>query len=111
MARATLVPEMMPYNGSNPRSILVMDNCTIHHISDVIDFLLSVGILVIYLPPYSPDLNPIEELFSFLKYYLKQHDEVIQALNSNPIEVIKSAFNEITRDHCKAWVRHAGYGN
>ena len=109
--RATLVPEMMPYNGSNPRSILVMDNCTIHHISDVIDFLLSVGILVIYLPPYSPDLNPIEELFSFLKYYLKQHDEVIQALNSNPIEVIKSAFNEITRDHCKAWVRHAVYGN
>ena len=79
--------------GSNPKSILIMDNCSIHHIQEVADYLQSVGILVIFLPPYSPDLNP---LFSFLKYYLKEHDEIIQALNNSPIEVIKSAFNETT---------------
>ena len=105
----TLIPEMMPYDGSNPRSILVMDNCSIHHVQEVADYLQSVGIPLIYLPPYSPDLNPIEELFSFLKYYLKQHDDVIQALNNNPIEIIKSAFNEITPALCKAWIKHAGY--
>ena len=105
----TLIPEMMPYDGNNPRSILVMDNCSIHHVQEVADYLQSVGIPLIYLPPYSPDLNPIEELFSFLKYYLKQHDDVIQALNNNPIEVIKSAFNEITPALCKAWIKHAGY--
>lgn len=106
---STLIPEMMPYNGSNPKSILVMDNCAIHHIEEVADYLQSLGIPLIYLPPYSPDLNPIEELFSFVKYYLKQHDEVIQALNSDPTEIIKSAFNEITPALCKAWVKHAGY--
>ena len=106
--RATLIPEMMPYDGSNPKSILIMDNCSIHHIQEVADYLQSVGILVIFLPPYSTDLNPIEELFSFLKYYyLKEHDEIIQALNNSPIEVIKSAFNEITPDYCKGWIRHA----
>ena len=67
-----------------------------------------MGILVIFLPPYSPDLNPIEELFSQIKYYLKEHDEIIQALNNSPIEIIKSAFNQITPEHCKAWIRHAG---
>ena len=106
---STLIPEMMPYNGSNPKSILVMDNCSIHHIEEVADYLQSLGIPLIYLPPYSPDLNPIEELFSFVKYYLKQHDEVIQALNSDPTEIIKSAFNEITPALCKAWVKHAEY--
>ena len=100
--RATLIPEMMPHDGSNSMSILIMDNCSIHHIQEVAD---CVGILVIFLPPYSPDLNPIEELFSFVKYYLKEHDEIIQALNNSPTEIIKSAFNEITPEYCKAWVR------
>ena len=68
--RGTLVPEKMSYNGSNPKSILILDNCSIHHIQEVTDYLQSVGVLTFFLPPYSPDLNPIEELFSYLKYYI-----------------------------------------
>ena len=55
-----LVPEMLPYDGENPRSILVMDNCSIHHVQPVMDTLKQMGILVLFLPPYSLDMNPIE---------------------------------------------------
>ena len=48
-----------------------------------------------FLPPYSPDLNPVEELFSAIKYYLKEHDDILQAM-PNPTPLIKSAFALIT---------------
>lgn len=72
---------MLPYDGENPRSILVMDNCSIHHVQPVLDTVKQMGILVLFLPPYSPDMNPIEEMFSYIKYYLKDHDPILQALN------------------------------
>jgi transposase len=72
---------MNPYPAG--RSILVMDNCRIHHNIDLVDVvnaagkqlhhlisesgptpILNLGCLLIYLPLYSPDLNPIEESFS-----------------------------------------------
>ena len=53
------------------------------------------GILLFFLPPYSPDYNPIEELFSYLKYYLKEHEDLIQAL-PNPIPIIEAALECVT---------------
>ena len=44
----------------------------VHCVQKVKDILQSAGIMVIFLPPYSPDYNPCEELFS---YYLKDHDD------------------------------------
>ena len=72
--RSTLIPAMMPFDGINPRSILVMDNCSIHHVHEVRDVLLHAGIVTLFLPPYSPDMNPAEEAFSYVKGYLKKHD-------------------------------------
>ena len=46
---------------------------------------------MIYLPPYSPDLNPIEEAFSYIKYYLKDHDELLQVV-TQPTAIIQAAF-------------------
>lgn len=57
-----LIPEMLPFDGENPRSILVLDNCKIHHVAEVEVVFQQAGILVIFLPPYSPDFNPAEEL-------------------------------------------------
>ena len=59
-----------------------MDNCSIHHVAEVKDLIEDGGILVLFLPPYSPDYNPIEELFSYLKYYLKEHEDLIQVIAS-----------------------------
>ena len=72
-----LIPEMMPFDGDNPRSIAILDNCSVHHVSEVESSFKQAGILVYYLLPYSPDMNPAEELFSYFKYYLKCHDEIL----------------------------------
>ena len=71
---------MHPYDGSAPRSVALMDNCSIHHVDAVTDLLEAAGIKVLFLPPYSPDYNPIELAFSSVKYYLKEHHVVMQAM-------------------------------
>ena len=53
---------MSPYPGE--KSVLVMDNASIHHHHELIDLVESGGAWVIFLPPYSPDFTPIEEAFS-----------------------------------------------
>ncbi|ESK85350.1 tc1-mariner class transposase [Moniliophthora roreri MCA 2997] len=60
-----VVPKMHPF--TDAQSILVMDNCCIHHNETLQDFLNAAGIMLLYLPPYSPDLNPIKESFSTCK--------------------------------------------
>ena len=108
--RGNLVPMMQPFDGSSPNSILIMDNCSVHHISAVKDLLQQAGILLLFLPPYSPDLNPIEEAFSYVKNYLRKHDQLLQAI-VDPTDVIQAAIDSITQDHTNAWINHSGYIN
>ena len=58
-----LVPHQ-PFDGVNPHSVVVMDNASIHNVDRAVQLIESTGVLVQFLPPYSPDLNPIEEAFS-----------------------------------------------
>ena len=102
-----LVPEMLPYDGENPHSILVMDNCSIHHVQPVLDTLKQMGILVLFLPPYSPDMNPTE-MFSYIKYYLTDHDPILQALD-DPVPLIEASFESVTKEKCIGLINHAGY--
>ena len=55
---------MQPF--PDKHSVVIMDNCSIHHVAEVKDLIEDAGILLLFLPPYSPDYNPIEELFSYL---------------------------------------------
>ena len=59
-----LLSKLQPlnFNGSKPHSIVIMDNATIHHVQHV-QTLEGLGVLIYFLPPYSPDLNPIENCF------------------------------------------------
>lgn len=52
--------------------IVVMDNLSCHKVNGIIEMIESIGAKVLYLPPYSPDLNPIEQLFSKLKHLLRK---------------------------------------
>ena len=65
----SLLPNLCPFNGTNPHSEVVMDNCSIHHVESVIKLIESTGSLVVFLPPYSPDLNP-KTLFFVLSHSL-----------------------------------------
>ena len=56
---------MNPYPQKN--SVLVMDNATIHHNEELIKIIESVGCRIIFLPPYSPNYNSIELVFSVIK--------------------------------------------
>jgi len=76
---------MQQFDGVAERSIIILDDCSIHHIPEVIEHFRDAGIVVFFLPPYSLDLSPIEKLFSCIKYYLKRHDEVLQAVDPIPI--------------------------
>jgi transposase len=104
--RGTLVPNMQPF--PNDMSILIMDNCSIHHVEEIRDLLTSVGVLVIYLPPYSPDYNPIELVFSYIKYFLKDHDDIIKTAN-NFKAILSCAFDSVTSQQCNAYINHSGY--
>ncbi len=46
--RGSLLPEMLPFDGINPKSVVVLDNCSIHHVRHVKDLFKSAGILVLY---------------------------------------------------------------
>ena len=86
-------------------SILVMDNCSIHHVQEVKDMIENAGILLLYLPPYSADYNPIEELFSYLKFYFKEHEDLIQTLSSP----IRTALESIRNEKCNGWINYSKY--
>jgi hypothetical protein len=66
--------ELLPYCGKwpNPRSVLIMDNASFHHSEKIQQLCDDAGVIIRYLPPYSPDLNPIEEFFGELKTYIRQ---------------------------------------
>ena len=81
--RGSLISNMHPYDG-----IAIMANCSIHHVNAVTDLFQVAGVMVVFLPPYSPDYNPIELAFSSVKYFLKEHDMVMQAMQ-DPVPLIK----------------------
>ena len=47
-----------------------MDSASIHHVADVVDCIQQTGAIICFLPPYSPDFNPAEEVFSKVKNFL-----------------------------------------
>ena len=73
---------------------MVLDNASIHHLETVVDLIEAAGALVRFIPPYSPDLNPIEELFSQVKSYLREHEQSYQG-SSEPWVLISSAFASV----------------
>ena len=52
---------------SSYATVVIMDNASIHHVDGIVNMIEEVGAMVMFLPPYSPDFNPIEALFSKLK--------------------------------------------
>lgn len=107
-AQKSLLPILMPFNGINPASVVVMDNCSIHCLDDVVELIHSVGALVVYLPPYSPDFMPLEHCFSKIKYFLMEH-EVMGQTESDIKLIIRAGFASVTQNDCHGWCRNCGY--
>ena len=83
-----------------------MDNMRSHHAGVVTELLKKENIDYLYLPPYSPDLNPIEKLWSKMKSSLRKAKIRTESALSNGIQ---AALREITPQDCKGWYRFCGY--
>lgn len=68
--RDRVLPQCQRYPG--PRSVLVMDNASWHHCEELTHLCEEFGVKLVYLPPYSPDLNPIEAFFKDFKALLRR---------------------------------------
>ena len=98
--RKVLVPTLAPGD------IVVMDNLPAHKVAGVRDAIEAVGAELRYLPPYSPDFNPIEMLFSKIKTFLRKVAvRTIPGLH----DVVASALDIFEPDEIQNLFAHAGY--
>ena len=98
--RQGLVPTL------RPGDVVVMDNLSTHKIRGVREAIEAARARLLYLPPYSPDLNPIEPMWSKIKQVLRScaprtQDELLGAA--------KAAFNSISTTDCKGFFFSAQY--
>ena len=91
-----------------PGDMVIADNLSSHKVAGVADAISEVGASIRYLPPYSPDLNPIENFFAKLKACLRG---AAQRTVEDLWNEIGRALNTVTADECANFFRNAGYVN
>jgi transposase len=92
----------------SPGAVVVLDHLAAHKVKGVRQAIAAVGATLLYLPPYSPDLNPIEQLFAKLKALLRQaaartRDELWQAIGR--------VLATVPPSECANYLSHCGYGS
>jgi transposase len=120
------LPKCSAYPG--PLSVLVMDNAKIHHGQEILELVdrfgecdlcyfsrlcfysFFIGVRVEYLPPYSPDLNPIEEAFSKIKHWVRRYQDDYGATQGDGILYdMLEVLEIITSEDAEEYFIHAGY--
>ena len=89
-----------------PGDVVVLDNLAVHKQPEVRAAIEAVGAQIRFLPPYSPDFNPIEQTFAKLKAFLRAarprtFDQVLA--------LVAAALKLFTPDECRNYIRHCGY--
>jgi transposase len=90
----------------SPGDIVVMDNLGAHKVAGVAKAIAAVGASILHLPPYSPDLNPIEQMFAKLKALLRKAAARTREALWNAIGRLLDSFSP---DECRAYLENAGY--
>ena len=91
-----------------PGDIVIMDNLGSHKSDAVRTAIRSAGARLVFLPPYSPDLNPIEQVFSKLKHTMRN------MMGRNALEVenaIAKILPAISKQECQNYIVNAGYAS
>jgi transposase len=89
-----------------PGQVVIMDNLSAHKVAGVREQIEAVGARLVYLPPYSPDFNPIEQAWSKVK-------QILRSLKARTVDALEAAVAEalaaITTENAIAWFSHCGY--
>lgn len=105
------IQKILPYLNPWPlhNSILILDNARIHMYSELIEAVESRGAIVIFLPPYSPQLNPIEVGFALVKQWIQKNTNL--AFHFAPAACLDIAFHNCasTKDISINLFHHCGY--
>ena len=89
-----------------PGQVVVMDNLSSHKVVGVRELIEATGAELLYLPPYSPDFNPIEKCWAKLKLQLRS----LKARSLDSLQqAIADAIPTISQDNATAWFRYSGY--
>lgn len=89
-----------------PNDVVVMDNLNAHKVAGVAAAIERVGAEVLYLPPYSPDFNPIEQVFAKFKWLVRSAAErTVAGLWKRCGELLE----RFTQTECRNYFRHSGY--
>jgi len=95
---------VVPY--LRPGKVVLLDNVPFHHRTSIQALIEEQGATVKFLPPYSPEFNPIEECWSKLKAWLRKlAARTVAALQ----QAITEAIQQVTQSDAEGWFRHAGY--
>ena len=89
-----------------PGDIVVMDNLGAHKVAGVREAITAAGAKLVYLPPYIPDLNSIELVFSKFKWLLKSASA---STVENLWSVCSDVLHRFTESECRNCFRHRGY--
>lgn len=89
-----------------PGDVVIMDNLSSHKKAGVREAIEAADANLVYLPPYSPDLNPIEQAFSKFKWLLKTAQErTVEAL----WETCGRLLDQFSETECRNYIQHCGY--
>lgn len=90
-----------------PGEVVIMDNLSVHKVAGIREMIEQRGARLLYLPPYSPDLNPIEKAWFKFKQFLRS----AKARTQHALDLaITEALKTISIENAAAWFRHCGYG-
>lgn len=92
----------------SPGDVVIMDNLGSHKGSAVREAIRAAGAKLLFLPPYSPDLNPIEQVFAKLKLLLRKAAERTVEATWQRIGKLLDAF---TPNECAAYLKNSGYAS
>ena len=95
-----LVPDL------RPGDVVVLDNLQPHKAAGVAEMIEAAGATLRYLPPYSPDFNPIENMWSKVKQFLRA---AAARTREALADAITAALNTVTASDCLGFFRHCGY--
>lgn len=89
-----------------PGDIVIMDNLSSHKVAGVREAIEAAGARLLFLPPYSPDFNPIEQVFAKLKALLRKASERTVSALWDRIGTLVDRFEPA---ECRNYFRHSGY--